>query len=255
MHRMSFTDGELTAAAEALRDALAADLLMSDTRQQAGAAPDDEEARVREPDGRSHDRDRHRLVWLSTSGGPHGRAAHSRRARCRAPRGRAANRRSTAVPRACSQPFRRRSSAHDLLAVAAEHGDSAVAELRDVLASYEAMHATDLSGPSITRVPRRTRHVGRRAEATAVCSGMLIRHGDQSADSAYRRAGHRTGCRGCRRVRRRLTRGNGAGRRGPPRPPAAYGWLARIACTSAPSLTVDVKKLITSLPAIVSRPM
>src|SRR5215207_2880699 len=32
MHRMSFTDGELTAAAEALRGALAADLLMSDTR-------------------------------------------------------------------------------------------------------------------------------------------------------------------------------------------------------------------------------
>ena len=33
--------------------------------------------------------------------------------------------------------------AHDLLAVAAEHGDSAVAELRDVLAFYEAMHATE----------------------------------------------------------------------------------------------------------------
>ena len=36
--------------------------------------------------------------------------------------------------------------AHDLLAVAAEHGDSAVAELRDVLAFYEAMRATDLAG-------------------------------------------------------------------------------------------------------------
>jgi hypothetical protein len=33
--------------------------------------------------------------------------------------------------------------AHDLLAVAAEHGDTAVAELRDVLAFYEAMRATD----------------------------------------------------------------------------------------------------------------
>ena len=40
--------------------------------------------------------------------------------------------------------------AHDLLAVAAEHGDSAVSELRDVLAFYEAMRATDLTGPSIT---------------------------------------------------------------------------------------------------------
>jgi len=36
--------------------------------------------------------------------------------------------------------------AHDLLAVAAEHGDHAVAELRDVLAFYEAMRATDLAG-------------------------------------------------------------------------------------------------------------
>jgi len=36
--------------------------------------------------------------------------------------------------------------AHDLLAVAAEHGDSAVTELRDVLAFYEAMRATDLAG-------------------------------------------------------------------------------------------------------------
>ena len=35
---------------------------------------------------------------------------------------------------------------HDLLAVAAEHGDGAVAELRDVLAFYEAMRATDLAG-------------------------------------------------------------------------------------------------------------
>ena len=34
----------------------------------------------------------------------------------------------------------------DLLAVAAEHGDGAVAELRDVLAFYEAMRATDLAG-------------------------------------------------------------------------------------------------------------
>ena len=33
--------------------------------------------------------------------------------------------------------------AHDLLAVAAEHGDTAVAELRDVVAFYEAMRATD----------------------------------------------------------------------------------------------------------------
>jgi hypothetical protein len=32
MHYMSFTDGELTAAAEPLREALAADLLISDTR-------------------------------------------------------------------------------------------------------------------------------------------------------------------------------------------------------------------------------
>ena len=36
--------------------------------------------------------------------------------------------------------------AHDLLAVAAEHGDSAAAELRDVLAFYEAMRATELAG-------------------------------------------------------------------------------------------------------------
>ena len=36
--------------------------------------------------------------------------------------------------------------AHDLVAVAAEHGDSAVTELRDVLAFYEAMRATDLTG-------------------------------------------------------------------------------------------------------------
>ena len=36
--------------------------------------------------------------------------------------------------------------AHDLLAVAAEHGDSAVAELRDVLAFFEAMRATELAG-------------------------------------------------------------------------------------------------------------
>ena len=35
--------------------------------------------------------------------------------------------------------------AHDLLAIAAEHGDGAVAELRDVLAFYEAMRATDLA--------------------------------------------------------------------------------------------------------------
>src|SRR5215207_9188915 len=32
MHRMSLTDGELTAAAESLREAIAADLLMGDTR-------------------------------------------------------------------------------------------------------------------------------------------------------------------------------------------------------------------------------
>ena len=36
--------------------------------------------------------------------------------------------------------------AHDLLAVAAEHGDSAVTELRDVLAFYESMRATDMAG-------------------------------------------------------------------------------------------------------------
>ena len=36
--------------------------------------------------------------------------------------------------------------AHDLLSVAAEHGDSAVAEVRDVLAFYEAMRATELVG-------------------------------------------------------------------------------------------------------------
>jgi hypothetical protein len=36
--------------------------------------------------------------------------------------------------------------AHDLLAVAADHGDSAVAELRDVLAFYEAMRAIDRAG-------------------------------------------------------------------------------------------------------------
>ena len=36
--------------------------------------------------------------------------------------------------------------AHDLLAVAAEHGDSAVAALRDVLAFYEAMRAIDRAG-------------------------------------------------------------------------------------------------------------
>ena len=33
--------------------------------------------------------------------------------------------------------------AHDLLAVAAEHGDTAVCELRDVLAFYEAMRAIE----------------------------------------------------------------------------------------------------------------
>lgn len=33
------------------------------------------------------------------------------------------------------------------------------------------------------------------------------------------------------------------------------GWFARIEWTSAPSEIVDVKKLITSSPAIVSRPM
>ena len=40
------------------------------------------------------------------------------------------------------------------------------------------------------------------------------------------------------------------GRDGPRAAPphAVYGWLARIACTSAPSLMVDEKKLITSLP-------
>jgi len=42
---------------------------------------------------------------------------------------------------------------------------------------------------------------------------------------------------------------------GRPASSVGYGWLARIECTSAPSLTVEVKKLITSLPAIVSRPM
>ena len=36
--------------------------------------------------------------------------------------------------------------AHDLLAVAAEHGDGPVAELRDVLAFYEAMRAIDRAG-------------------------------------------------------------------------------------------------------------
>ena len=36
--------------------------------------------------------------------------------------------------------------AHDLLAVAAEHGDGVVAELRDVLAFYEAMRAIDRAG-------------------------------------------------------------------------------------------------------------
>jgi len=36
--------------------------------------------------------------------------------------------------------------AHDPLAVAAEHGDAVVAELRDVLAFYEAMRASDLAG-------------------------------------------------------------------------------------------------------------
>jgi hypothetical protein len=36
--------------------------------------------------------------------------------------------------------------AHDLLAVAAEHGDGAVCELRDVLAFFEAMRATDMAG-------------------------------------------------------------------------------------------------------------
>jgi hypothetical protein len=35
--------------------------------------------------------------------------------------------------------------AHDLVAVAAEHGDSAVTALRDVLAFAEAMRATDLT--------------------------------------------------------------------------------------------------------------
>ena len=33
--------------------------------------------------------------------------------------------------------------AHDLLAIASEHGTDAVADLRDVLAFYEAMRATD----------------------------------------------------------------------------------------------------------------
>jgi hypothetical protein len=36
--------------------------------------------------------------------------------------------------------------AHDLLAVAAGPDDGAVAELRDFLAFYEAMRATDLAG-------------------------------------------------------------------------------------------------------------
>jgi len=36
--------------------------------------------------------------------------------------------------------------AHDLLAVAVQHGESAVAGLRDVLAFYEAMRATELAG-------------------------------------------------------------------------------------------------------------
>jgi hypothetical protein len=35
--------------------------------------------------------------------------------------------------------------AHDLLAVAAEHGSAAVDELRDVLAFYEAMRAIETS--------------------------------------------------------------------------------------------------------------
>ena len=38
------------------------------------------------------------------------------------------------------------SCAHDLLAVAADYGDSAVAELRDVLDFYEVMRATDRAG-------------------------------------------------------------------------------------------------------------
>ena len=36
--------------------------------------------------------------------------------------------------------------AHDLLAAAAEHGDRAVPELRDVLTFYEAMRASDRAG-------------------------------------------------------------------------------------------------------------
>jgi hypothetical protein len=42
---------------------------------------------------------------------------------------------------------------------------------------------------------------------------------------------------------------------GRPASSGGYGWLARIECTSAPSVIVDVKKLITLLPVIVSSPM
>ena len=46
---------------------------------------------------------------------------------------------------------------------------------------------------------------------------------------------------------------------GRPRPPHQkaidQGWFARIEWTSAPSVIVEVKKVITSSPVIVSRPM
>ena len=55
------------------------------------------------------------------------------------PRGRHARRPLHRAPRSST----RRHASHDLLAMAAEFGDAAVAELRDVLAFYEAMRASE----------------------------------------------------------------------------------------------------------------
>jgi hypothetical protein len=49
--------------------------------------------------------------------------------------------------------------AHDLLAAAAEFGDTAVDVLRTVLACYEAMHAHDDHGPDVeSHAPRAPRN-------------------------------------------------------------------------------------------------
>ena len=56
-------------------------------------------------------------------------------------------------------------------------------------------------------------------------------------------------------ARRPLSRPDGGGLGRPRQKVTDQGWFARIEWTSAPSEIVDEKKLITSSPAIVSRPM